>query len=100
MGGKSEGGGEGDTHKRGGAGGSDRHGQKARGKSTGPTLIWLFRGEISEKGLKFEDTQKIEGESQKKSEEQPDHRGRLELKTPTEGLARGAKDDEKSGQGK
>jgi hypothetical protein len=59
-------------------------------------LVGAFGGEVAEQNLKFENTEKIEREGEEEGEEKPDDRWGLELESPSESLARGAKSDEES----
>lgn len=97
-GGEGESGGEGDAHEGGGAGGGDGDGEEAGGEGARPAVAAVVRGEADEKGLKFEESEKIQGEGKKEGEEEPNDGGRLQLKTPAERLAGGAQNEEESSQ--
>ena len=89
---QGEGGGEGDAHEGCSAGGGDSHGEEAGGKRAAPTLAWAFAGKVAEQDIEFKEAQKIQGKGKEEGQQKPDHRWGLELKSPAEGLARGAQD--------
>jgi hypothetical protein len=74
---KGEGGSEGDAHEGCGTGGGNSNGEESGGECAGPSLTRRLVGEAAEQDLKFKNSEEVEGECVKESEEKPYDGGRL-----------------------
>ena len=55
----------------------------------------VFGGEAGEEDREFKQPQKVQGECKEQGEEKPNHRWRLELESPAQGMTGGAENDQK-----